>query len=119
MPGVLRFEQSLGAGATTANLLAGTFMERLGTRPEVVTIFSVIDVTAAAEGLFTLEFRLGNVVVADAMIIPMFTAQEGPNRNQHKVAVAVGAPFDLVQIRLFNGAGGAIRHRTLVEQVMM
>ena len=120
MPGVQRFEQALAAGATVANLLAGTFMERTGPRPEVVTVYGVIDDDAALPGDVTIEMRLGNVVVIDAAVLPMFTLRLGPDRDSHKLGVGVASPFDLVQLRIFNGdAAAAAAFRVLVESVMM
>jgi len=120
MSGVLRFDASLAFGATIPNLLAGTFMERLGTRPEMVSVYGVISEDINLAGFVTAEIRLGNVILADALAVPLFTALQGPNRNEHKLAVGVGAPFDLVQIRLFNGSvATAAPYRFLVEQVAM
>jgi len=120
MPGIQRFDATLAAGATVANLLAGTFMERAGPRPEVVTVFGVVDNIAGLAGFVTIEFRLGNVVVGDAPVVPLFTVREGPNRNEHKIGVGVAAPFDLIQLRLFNGAAATVApYRFLIESVMM
>ncbi len=120
MPGVLRFDATLAAGATVPNLLAGTFMERLGPRPEVVSVYGVVDNIAALATFVTCEIRMGNVILLDAGVIPLFTVREGPNRNEHKLAVGVGSPFDLIQIRLFNGTAATVApYRFLVEQVQM
>jgi len=120
MAGVLRFENTLAAGVTVANLLAGTFMERLGARAEMLTVYGVIDDAAALVGDVTAEIRLGNVILADAAVVPMTALRVGPNRNEHLIAKGVGAPFDLVQIRLFNGdAAAAAAYRFLVEEVAM
>lgn len=121
MAGVRRFEASLGIGATLENLLVGTFLERLGARPELVSVFGVIPFFAlpANNGLFTVDIRLGNVVVADRLSVPQVgtaaTDTSGPDRDKHLLARAVGAPFDLVQIRLFNGSSVAEPYRFLVE----
>ena len=120
MAGVLRFENTLNAGNTVANLLAGTFMERLGGRAEVLTVYGVIDDDAALVGDVTAEIRLGNVILADAAVVPMVLIRTGPDRNKHLIAKGVGAPFDLVQIRLFNGDAAAnAGYRFLIEQVAM
>lgn len=122
MGGVRRFDGGLGlaAGATVENLVAGTFLERLGVRPEIVSVFAVTDTPAAAnQGLFTCDIRLGNVIVADRASVPGFTNLLGPNRSDHLVARAVGVPFDLLQIRLFNGGALIMPYRFLVEATPM
>lgn len=118
MAGVRRFEANAAVGATVENLTQGTFLERLGSRPELISIFGCIDLQAAAEqGKFTAEIRLGNVIVADRAVVPQFTAFLGPDRDKHLIARAVGAPFDLVQVRLFNGTAtvGGVNYRFLIE----
>ena len=119
MPGMQRFEADLAAGAAVPNLLAGGFLERLGARREVVSVYGVIDVIAALAGLVTVEFRLGNTVIADAAVVPMFTALLGPHRNEHKITVGRGDPLDLVQVRLFNGGGVTAPYRFMIEAVAM
>jgi len=50
----------------------------------------------------------------------MFTVRLGPDRDSHKLGVGVASPFDLVQLRIFNGdAAAAANFRVLVEAVMM
>src|SRR5262245_14927890 len=118
MPGVIRFESTatqLAIGATITNLLSGTFLERLGPRPELFSVFGVVDDVAANLGLVTCDVRLGNVVVVDRGIIPAFTVRQGPDRDKHLIARAVGAPFDLCQVRLFNGGTAIAPYRFLVE----
>jgi len=118
MSGVLRFDASLPAGVAIPNLLAGTFMERLGPRPEVMSVYGVVDDVAGLAGLVTCEIRMGNVIILDRGIIPLFTVRQGPDRDKHKLAVALGMPFDLCQVRLFNGtAATAAPYRFLIEQV--
>jgi len=121
MSGVRRFEASLGIGATLENLLTGTFLERLGPRPEMVAIYGVTPffALAANNGLFTVEVRLGNVIVIDRAAVPQVgtaaTDTSGPDRDKHLLTRAVGAPFDLVQIRLFNGSTVVVPYRFLIE----
>jgi len=116
MAGVRRFEANLAIGATVENLTQGTFLERLGARPELVSVFGCIDLQLLAnQGLFTTEIRFGNVIVADRAIVPQFTQFLGPDRDKHLIVRGVGAPFDLVQIRLFNGTGVAVQYRFLIE----
>jgi hypothetical protein len=117
MAGVKRFEASLAIGASLENLTVGTFLERLGMRPEVLSVYGVIDtyVAPANSGLFTFDLRLGNVIVADRLSVPQYTNVQGPDREKHLIARAVGAPFDLVQLRLFNGSTVATPYRFLLE----
>jgi len=120
MAGILRFDASLAAGVTIPNLLAGTFMERTGPRPEIVSVFGVVDNDVGLVGLVSVEIRMGNVILADAAIVPLFTVREGPDRDKHLIAKGVAAPFDLIQIRLFNGtAATPAPYRFLVVEVMM
>jgi hypothetical protein len=116
MAGIQRFDASLAAGAAIPNLLAGTFMERLQQRPELMTVYGVVDDVAALAGLITCEIRVGNVIVLDRGIVPLYTARQGPDRDKHLIGRAVGAPFDLMQVRLFNGtAATAAPYRFLIE----
>lgn len=121
MAGVKRFEATLAIGATTENLLAGSFLERLGARAELVSVYGVIPFFALASnsGLFVCDVRMGNVIAADRAAVPQVgtaaTDITGPDRDKHLLVRAVGAPFDLVQIRLFNGSTVAVPFRFLVE----
>jgi len=121
MAGVRRFEASLAIGATVENLLAGTFLERLGPRPEVLAVYGVIPFFAAPanNGLFTVDIRLGNVILADRFSVPQTgaaaTDTSGPDRDKHLLGRGLGMPFDLVQIRLFNGSTVAVPYRFLIE----
>lgn len=118
MAGVLRFDASLAAGVAIPNLLAGTFMERMGPRPETMIVYGVVDDVAALAGLVTCEIRIGNIIVLDRGVIPLFTARQGPDRDKHALARALALPFSLCQVRLFNGtAATAAPYRFLVEQV--
>src|SRR3990172_6470244 len=77
MSGVLRFDASLAAGLGIPNLLAGTFMERLGPRPEVMTVFGVVDDVAGFPGLGPWETRGGERVIPDRRAIPPFPGGAG------------------------------------------
>jgi hypothetical protein len=118
MAGVMRFDASLAAGVAIPNLLAGSFLERLGPRPEILTLWGVVDDVAGLAGLITVEVRMGNVIVLDRGVVPLFTARQGPNVTDHRLCRAAGAAFDLCQIRVFNGtAATAAPYRFLVESV--
>ena len=113
---VLSFDALLAPGASVNNVLSGTILERLTSRREVVNIYAVTDPpTASDEGLFTVDFRLGNVIVADKASARVAAANVGPDRDSHLLARALGDPFDLVQVGVFNGGAAAIRYRILVE----
>lgn len=117
MPGVLRFDASLAAGVAIPNLLAGTFMERMGPRPEVMMVYGVVDDVAALVGLVTVEVRIGNIIVLDRGVVPLFTARQGPDRDKHALARSLALPFALCQVRLFNGAAATVApYRFLIEQ---
>lgn len=117
MAGQKRFTGTLASGVTDENLVARTILERLVARPEMVSIWGVVEGDPATPGdadLFTLELRLGNVVVVDPG--PLELSNNGLRRNEHFVGEGVGAPGDLVQVKLHNGAAGPLTYRILVRE---
>lgn len=111
----LRIATTVGAGATIVNLLAGENIEFVGSRPAVVRVFAVQDGVAANE--LTLEVTFGNVISGRSIAVPVFTAGQGPNMNEHKVNDGVAMPGDRIQIKAQSTAAAATANlRVLVER---
>lgn len=109
----IRLEDSQAAGTTDVNLLAGSKFEILPF-PAVVTVYAVQD--GADAGSCTLDFSMGNQIEIDGAAVPTFTANLGPNINDHKLGAGVSARHDRLQIRYSNGdAVNASNYRVLVD----
>lgn len=96
---------------TNTNLLAGSKFEFLS-RPSVVRVYAVAD---DSTGSVEMDFTLGNVVVGDDLVLPLFTANQGPLRSEHLLTRAVGRAGDRIQIRLREVAGTTSPTRVLVD----
>jgi hypothetical protein len=109
----LRFESSLAAATSLANLLQGSKFENLPF-PASVSVFAVQD--GADAGDVTLDLTMGNSIDIDGAAVPTFTANQGPNRSDHHLGTGVANAFDRVQIKLTNAdAVNASAYRILVE----
>ncbi|HUT79460.1 MAG TPA: hypothetical protein VM285_17315 [Polyangia bacterium] len=108
---VFRYEDTVGAGATVENIMAGSKFEFLQ-RPSAVRIFAAQD----AGDLAQLDFTLGNVIIGENLALPKRVAGEGPSMSDDKLVAGVGMPSDRIQIRLreTGGAQPAIT-RVMVE----
>lgn len=108
---VVRDVQTINAGVTVANIMAGNRYEFLPA-PALVRIYAVCDTVAEGEGLLT--FSLTNAVLADAAPVPVVTG--GPNRNENLLAEEAGVKGDRVIIALQNTAAAANgEFRTLID----
>lgn len=111
-----RDDRSVGAGASAGNILQGTPFEFAGRRPTAVMVYACTDPPAAGdEGEILMDVLMGTQIVAQNMPVPHFTANLGPNRQDHLVASAVAAPGDRIVVSIRSIAGAAIRTRTLVS----
>lgn len=116
----LRQAGALAAGGTIVNVLAGENLEFVGQRPAAVKIFAVQDGVGPTE--LVMEVTFGNSVSGRSIVVPVFTANQGPNVDQHEVNAGVAMPGDRIQIKLQNLAAAATanwRILTVVDPVLM
>jgi len=107
-----RDSQTVAAGATVTNIMAGSKFEFLP-RPSVIKVYSAQD---TGTGSVELDFTLGNVVVGDDLGPNVVTAGTGPARDSDLLTQGAGAAGDRIQIRLREvGGATATPVRTLVE----
>ena len=99
------------ASATVVNLMAGTKFEFLS-RPAQVRVYAAADATA---GVITIDFTLGNVVVAENIRPTVVAAGTGPFRNENLMASGQGAAGDRIQLRLANSIATAAPTRVIVD----
>jgi len=99
---VFSFAESLAAGDTNTNIMAGSKFEFLK-RPTALQIWAVADLGDLAQ----MDLSLGNVVVAEDIVIPQFTAALGPNTNEHLIIEGAGVGDDRIQIRVVETGGAA------------
>jgi len=110
-----RDDRSLAAGASVTNILTGTPFEFVQRRPAAIMVYSVSDPPGAGdEGELLMDVLFGTVIVCQAMPIPAFTANLGPNRQDHLVVSGVAAPGDRIVVGLRSIAAAAYRIRTLI-----
>ena len=107
---VIRKTQTVTAGATTANLVAGSVFEFL-TRPSAVRVFAAQD---TATGAVEMTFKLGNVVFGEDLPLPVKTAGLGPDQDQDKLVGAMGAPGDRISV-ILKETGGVTNTPTRVQ----
>ena len=110
----IRDERAVAAGATVANILAGSQFEFMRV-PSHIAVYAVRD-GAGVAGLLNLDASFGNVIETDAAQVPTFGAGLGPNTNEHQIVSAVAAAGDRLVLRLRNGDGAnAQNSRVLVK----
>ncbi|MCI0582609.1 MAG: hypothetical protein L0227_06885 [Chloroflexi bacterium] len=109
-----RFEVAVAAGGTVLNLVAGTKFEFLPVDASIM-IYAVQDGGLVPAGGVTMDVSYGNVIDADAVSIPSFTAGQGPNRLDHQVSAGVARAGDRLQVKIHNGTATTSNVRTLVE----
>lgn len=108
---VIKLRTQVGAGATTANILAGSVFEFVQ-RPSAIRVFAAQD----AGDLAQLTFKLGNVVVGENLPINERTAGEGPSRTDDYLVGGAGMPGDRISIVLAETGGLVVAEtRVLVE----
>lgn len=112
---VMRLEWAGTAGTTNNNLVAGEKFEFLA-RPSVVKLYVTADVVV--NGSIEVDFSLGNVVVGDNLV-PAYTdvtvTDQGPDRDKHLLARAVGRGGDRIQVRLRSTGAANCPTRALIE----
>jgi hypothetical protein len=109
---VIRDERSVALSTTVTNLVAGSKFEFLA-RNSVVEVYSCQD--GADPGDVTMDVSFGNVLEGDALAIPTFTANLGPDRDKHKLISAVAQAGDRLQLKVTNAdAANASALRTLI-----
>lgn len=110
---VHRFEGSLAAATTIANLLTGSRFEQLPF-PATVLVYAVQDTADA--GSVILELSVGNSLEIDNAAVPTFTANLGPNRTDHFLGSAIARAHDRIICKLINNdAVNASAYRVLIE----
>lgn len=113
MPTV-RDERAVAAGATVANILAGSQFEFMRV-PSHIAVYAVRD-GAGAGGLLNIDASFGNVIETDAAQVPTFTDDLGPDVDKHQVVSAVASAGDRLVLRLRNGDGvNAQNSRVLIK----
>ncbi len=110
---VFQFNESLAAGTTNNNIMAGSKFEFLP-RDSVIRFYAAQDTGDLCQA----DISLGNVVVGEDLRPFAVTAAEGPDRDKHLLAQAVGAAGDRIQIRTRETGGAAAAvYRFLVDIV--
>jgi hypothetical protein len=93
--------------------VSGSKFEFLG-RNSVVEVFACQD--NADVGSVVMDVSFGNVLEGDALAVPTFTANFGPDRDKHKLVSAVAQAGDRLQIKVQNNdAVNATNLRTLIS----
>jgi hypothetical protein len=109
---VINDSQQIAASGAVTNLVAGSKFEFLA-RNSVVELFSCQD--NADVGSVVMDVSFGNVLEGDAMAVPTFTANLGPDRDKHKLISAVAQAGDRLQVKVTNNdAVNATNLRTLI-----
>ncbi|GAJ15003.1 unnamed protein product, partial [marine sediment metagenome] len=97
---------------SVTNLVAGSKFEFLA-RNSVVELFACQDTAAAGSVLMDVSF--GNVLEGDALAVPTFTSDLGPDRDKHKLISAVAQAGDRLQVKVSNTDAAADSElRTLI-----
>jgi len=110
----IRDDRSVAAGATVANILAGSQFEFMRV-PSHIAVYAVED-SAGADGLLNMDVSFGNTIEADSYQVPTKGATLGPNVNEDQAISAVAAAGDRIVIRLRNTDGAnAKASRILVK----
>lgn len=109
---VINDSRQIAASGSVTNLVAGSKFEFLA-RNSVVEIFSCMDTADVGAPLMDVSF--GNVLEGDALAVPKFTTDLGPDRDKHKLISAVAQAGDRLQIKVANtDAVNACNLRTLI-----
>jgi hypothetical protein len=109
-----RFATTCAASGEITNLVAGSKFEFMQ-RDSIVEVFCVADGTTLTETDLKMDVSFGNVLEADDVAVPLFTAGLGPNRSDHKLVSAGAAAGDRLQIKFKNAdAVNAANIRCLV-----
>ncbi len=110
----IRDERQLAAGATVANILAGSQFEFMRV-PSHIAVYAVRDGPGVA-GLLNLDASFGNVIETDSTAVPTKLAGFGPNTNEDQVVSAVASAGDRIVLRLRNTDGANVQNaRTLIK----
>lgn len=107
----LRLNWAGTASTTLPNLLSGTKWETLR-RPAAIKVYGAMD---TALGSVQATLSVGNVVIAEDVILQDRVVLKGPLRNEDLLIKGVGYPMDLVQLKLQETAGTTTPCRILVE----
>lgn len=109
---VINDARQIAASGSVTNLVSGSKFEFLA-RNSVVELFACQD--NADVGSVLMDVSFGNVLEGDALAVPTFTANLGPDRDKHKLISAVAAAGDRLQIKVQNtDAVNATNLRTLI-----
>lgn len=113
MPTV-RDERVVAAGATVANILAGSQFEFMRV-PSHIAVYAARD-GAGGVGTLFLDASFGNVIETDQTSVPTKGAGLGPHTNEDQLISAVASAGDRLVIRLRNTDGaGAHNSRVLIK----
>lgn len=99
--GTFRDSRALAAAASVVNILAGSIYEFLQ-GPTGIALYAVADPAAASILPPQLTLLLGQAIILQDYPIPVFTAAQGPNRDQHLIGAWMGSPGDRVVLSLRN-----------------
>ena len=105
---VIRRNTNVGAGATSANIVAGDIFEFIN-RPSAVRVFAAQDSGDLAE----LTFKLGNVTLGENLPLNERTAGEGPSRSDDYLVGGTGMPGDRISV-ILRETGGSVAAITRV-----
>ncbi|GAH02504.1 unnamed protein product [marine sediment metagenome] len=109
---VIRDARQIAASAGVTNLVAGSKFEFLA-RNSVVEVFACQD--TADDGTVLLDVSFGNLLEGDALAVPTFTAEFGPDRDKHKLISAIAQAGDRLQLKVANtDAVNVTNLRTLI-----
>jgi len=107
----LRLNWAGTASTTEPNILSGTKWETLR-RPSAIKVYGAMD---TGKGSVTATLSVGNVVIAEDVILQDRVVLKGPLRNEDLLIKGVGYPLDLVQLKLQETAGTTTPARLLVD----
>jgi len=110
----IRDDTIVAAGATVANILAGSQFEFMRV-PSHIAVYVVED-SAGADGLLNMDVSFGNTIETDSYQVPTKAATLGPNVNEDQAVSAVASAGDRIVIRMRNTDGtNAKNSRTLIK----
>lgn len=99
------------ANTTLPNLLTGSKWETLR-RVSAIKVYGCMD---TATGTVQATLSVGNVVIAEDLILPNRAVGFGPLRNEDLLTKGVGRPHDLLQLKLQEVGGVNTPTRVLVD----
>ena len=101
----IRKARTVAAGATVTNLMAGDTFEFIGQQAMRFRFYAVQD--GVNDDELAVDVNFSNAIVAKDLAIPVFTAGQGPNANEHRVCEGVARPGDRLVIQVKSTAAAA------------